>query len=441
MKIDNIFIRTTRIKKILFFIMLVFFCLNVPTLAQKIKNPQNIQAERNDYLWVGGTSSDVSDLTNWIDNSGSAPSALPGADSSGIPYDIVRIGASTSGRGEYEDFILSVPPVLSTTYVSPDGDSYGGWWFVLNNNILSLQNSAYLVLNRDNCNLRNGGKLEVQGRSDKDGPSLVLTYNFRIAENGSDPQASNLTCQLTIKDSGWVQSNPTLRQDITRATEASFIIGTADDPGTMPRGRILIEDNGRLEIKEDPLDVTTLYFAFSNTDTSVNKIIIRDQGELWIPVSDTAVAGYVGGIGPNTANLTVGDPVGLQGLIDRGFITNDQGGQIEMSGTNPTVVRATGVVGVKDNPGTKPSTFALYQNYPNPFNPSTVIKFQIAHEGHVSLSVYNLLGERVAALVNGNLKSGIHNVTFNASNLTSGVYFYRLETNNFSQVKKMLLLK
>lgn len=90
---------------------------------------------------------------------------------------------------------------------------------------------------------------------------------------------------------------------------------------------------------------------------------------------------------------------------------------------------------------TSPKVFALDQNYPNPFNPSTVIKYSIPVDGFVSLAVYNLLGEKVATLVNDNLKAGGHEINFDASNLSSGVYFYRLESGSFTAVKKLMLLK
>ncbi len=83
----------------------------------------------------------------------------------------------------------------------------------------------------------------------------------------------------------------------------------------------------------------------------------------------------------------------------------------------------------------------LFQNHPNPFNPSTQISYTIEKAGMVNLSVYNALGQKVAELVNSNMIEGIHNVEFNASNLASGFYFYRLETDDFTQTKKMMLLK
>ena len=90
---------------------------------------------------------------------------------------------------------------------------------------------------------------------------------------------------------------------------------------------------------------------------------------------------------------------------------------------------------------TSPLEFALEQNYPNPFNPSTTIKYSISSDGFVKLSVYNLLGEEVTRLVNHEQKAGRYEVTFDASGYASGVYVYRLESQNHLSVKKMLLIK
>jgi hypothetical protein len=90
---------------------------------------------------------------------------------------------------------------------------------------------------------------------------------------------------------------------------------------------------------------------------------------------------------------------------------------------------------------TAPLTFNLGQNYPNPFNPSTKINYSIPEAGNVKLAVYNIVGEEVAVLVNGFTQTGSFDVTFNASNLPSGVYIYKLQSANSVQTKKMLLLK
>ncbi len=87
------------------------------------------------------------------------------------------------------------------------------------------------------------------------------------------------------------------------------------------------------------------------------------------------------------------------------------------------------------------TTFELSQNYPNPFNPSTQISFSLPQQSTVQLKVYNTLGQLVATLVNGALPAGLHSVTFDARNLASGMYIYRLSAGNFTSVKKMMLLK
>lgn len=92
--------------------------------------------------------------------------------------------------------------------------------------------------------------------------------------------------------------------------------------------------------------------------------------------------------------------------------------------------------------GQIPDKFMLEQNYPNPFNPSTVIRYQLPVSSKVDLRVFDVLGREVAQLVHNQMESqGMHTVTFNASGLSSGIYFYRLRTGDYIQTKKMLLLK
>ena len=88
-----------------------------------------------------------------------------------------------------------------------------------------------------------------------------------------------------------------------------------------------------------------------------------------------------------------------------------------------------------------PTKFELNQNYPNPFNPSTTISFSLPQSGNVKLTVYNLLGEQVAELVNGFREAGVHTINFNAENFNSGIFIYKLEANGVVQSKKMTLIK
>jgi uncharacterized protein (TIGR02145 family) len=91
---------------------------------------------------------------------------------------------------------------------------------------------------------------------------------------------------------------------------------------------------------------------------------------------------------------------------------------------------------------TQPTDFELQQNYPNPFNPTTMIDFTLANDGRVLLKVYDVLGREVATLVNGELRAGVlQSVPFDASNLVSGMYYYRLESGGNALVKKLALLR
>ncbi|MBN1780537.1 T9SS type A sorting domain-containing protein [bacterium] len=89
----------------------------------------------------------------------------------------------------------------------------------------------------------------------------------------------------------------------------------------------------------------------------------------------------------------------------------------------------------------RPLEFGLDQNYPNPFNPVTNIEFTLAKPGHTTLDIYNIQGQLVASLVDGQMSSGLHRVNFNADQYESGVYFYKLRSGDFSEMKKMMLVK
>lgn len=99
-------------------------------------------------------------------------------------------------------------------------------------------------------------------------------------------------------------------------------------------------------------------------------------------------------------------------------------------------IREVGTIGKQ-----LPTVYELNQNYPNPFNPTTIIKFALPKDSRVAMSVYNILGQKVADLVNAEYVAGYHQVEFNASDFASGMYLYKLEAGGFVQTKKMLILK
>ena len=83
----------------------------------------------------------------------------------------------------------------------------------------------------------------------------------------------------------------------------------------------------------------------------------------------------------------------------------------------------------------------LYQNYPNPFNPTTKIKYELPFDGNVAIKIYDIAGRVVMNLLNEKKSAGSYEVIFDGSNFASGIYYYRIESGNFSQVRKMILIK
>lgn len=99
------------------------------------------------------------------------------------------------------------------------------------------------------------------------------------------------------------------------------------------------------------------------------------------------------------------------------------------------------VVGTGNNNTLVADRFGLAQNYPNPFNPSTTINYNMPKSGHVKITVFDVLGNEIATIVNENKIAGTHQISFNAGNLASGIYFYKMQAADFTEVKRMTLIK
>ena len=139
--------------------------------------------------------------------------------------------------------------------------------------------------------------------------------------------------------------------------------------------------------------------------------------------------------GPYTINM--GSTIDVAFVIAAGDSLADLQNSVIASKTKYSNV----LTGVENQTTEKPLEFKLDQNYPNPFNPSTTISYQIPSASYVTLKVYDILGKEVATLVNRQENMGEHSVIFNAKNLTSGIYFYKLQAGNYIAIKKLVLLK
>jgi hypothetical protein len=109
--------------------------------------------------------------------------------------------------------------------------------------------------------------------------------------------------------------------------------------------------------------------------------------------------------------------------------------------STPSPLLPAVVTGVGDQASVVPTEFSLSQNYPNPFNPTTELRFAVPQDAQVVLRVYDVMGREVAELVNGNMPAGFHAVTWDATGVASGLYVYRMTAGNFTQTRKMVLMR
>ncbi|MGD0038243.1 MAG: T9SS type A sorting domain-containing protein [Bacteroidota bacterium] len=212
------------------------------------------------------------------------------------------------------------------------------------------------------------------------------------------------------------------------ASPKNFVFAYADTAGTgRPISGSFIESDGTDN------STTTSYAAFySNSVNGVN-------GSFGIVLPNMLSNGIRRIEQRSLADGTlVASATDIDGIWPSGANTiNPSGGTTEII-LNGTDIHETGVQGRCTTPG----EFALMQNYPNPFNPSTEITYTLKSGGIVSLSVYDLLGREVAVLVNNEKKiAGEYEVSFNAVNFPSGVYFYKLQTESYTATKRMVLIK
>ncbi len=154
------------------------------------------------------------------------------------------------------------------------------------------------------------------------------------------------------------------------------------------------------------------------------------------------VEGGSGGKGQNSLPVEFG--LGSASVIDS-LTIRWQSGTIQSFtnvGVNQiiTIIEGQSIYVKNLNAGT-PEKYILEQNYPNPFNQTTVINYQIPLPGRVILKVYDISGKEIAVLLDSYQNSGGYSITFNADKLTSGIYFYNLQTDNFTETKKMILVK
>ncbi len=196
-----------------------------------------------------------------------------------------------------------------------------------------------------------------------------------------------------------------------------------------------------------------IFFASFNVAQTLHTVEVSDfvftPSDLTIMVNDTVRWVNQGGnhnVVADDASFTSGAPSTAAWVYERVFTSAGSNPYYCVNHGGPGGTGMSGVITVQDPTGVEednflPLAFELKQNFPNPFNPTTNIQYNVAKSGNINLTVFNSIGEEVSILVNGFKEVGSYEVSFSALTLTSGIYFYKLEANDFIQVRKMILMK
>lgn len=360
---------------------------NLGGTAANCNNPQSVQKYfgKLSESWAHGGSS-TNQLKDWLDPNNSGVSTLDGIDDVTGVAPVANFTSSIQvlplGGGNVDFFDLSTNNATSWSWSFPGG----------NPSTSNVQNPS--------------------------GISYTATGNYTVSLTATNSFGSNQKTILAyIKVQGVQLSLFTLQSPLSGArvevspqdpTLVQFRWGTAN-----------------------PSPTVTYRFKFKKVGNNPEQLYLSDNNGLDSVKSlrKSFLDSLVSQFGTNGDSATWA-----------WRITALNGADSVTSNSNLLTIRRM-PVGINMISSIVPEAFNLYANYPNPFNPKTIIKFDIAKNQHVSLKVYNLLGEEIMTLVNENLAAGSYNVDFDASTFASGLYFYRLETGGFAKTMRMMLVK
>jgi len=278
--------------------------------------------------------------------------------------------------------------------------------------------------------------LQIGGTVQDDNGSLLLNEDvefIRISNGGID-------FQISTRSGSNGQFNFGLTADNLASNRTYFVwAGNNGISNTTTNRMAAIWNVGNLSVGDNLSNTLIEYY----TNSQITGRVVFNGNPIGYQV--TVIAMDLGTVVQSTVQtdnqgnftIPVSNKFPTYGII----LNNGQGNHVNASPGDNNVILDLGANGVKGENNGIPTTYSLNQNYPNPFNPSTTITFGIPERANVNLTVFNQLGQQVAVLVNEEMNPGMHSVNWKANNLSSGIYFYKLNAGNFSSVKKLMLLK
>ncbi len=430
------------INKFLFLILFLFLELNVtnPLLAQwtPINGPENavincIASAPDGSIFVGtNLGIYLYNGTNWVKADSGMPSPPPNISALGFSNDYSTIFAA--------------PITVNGLYRSTDN---GVTWNQPDPNIARI---TAITADSDGSMIANG-EVKYNGR--------FITGILRTTDNGIHwaPVDSSIDAYIFSVTSGG---------KIFAATDSGVYSSKDNGQNWAQSGLYNYRAASAFAASPDGSTLIASYSGYAPPSKDTTAVFLSTNGgKGWRQINDgntnlTSNAVWALSISPDNSLIFAGT------YVDGIFLSRDNGkswlalndslstydyiSAFTFSPDESTVYAATEDAGVWKRPLSEltsvktshtyaPEQFTLSQNYPNPFNPSTTISYSLPKSSNIKIEVFNVLGEKVATLVNGYEQAGGHNIQWDAGGFASGIYFYKLSANNLSQIKKMILLK
>lgn len=322
------------------------------------------------------------------------------------PSGAVYVCAGTSAI--YSSAVLTTGPILSLVQKSIDFGQV---------KVGSKKDSVITVKNTGDDTLKISAIQSTNASS-----FLSLRNTIIVAPGATVPD----TLRFSPQAGGTVTAKLVITSNALSASDTIIVTGFGVTAGISYSAKTISFGTVKVGLKKDSLITVT---NTGNQTLTISKIESSSPVFTVSPVQYTVAA---------SANIkdTVRFAPTAQGQFSASIVISHSAGPndtIQVTG-NGTL---TGVAGERQ----MPTIYSLGQNYPNPFNPATTISYQLPLSGNVRLTVYNILGKEIATLVSEVMEPGYYSVRFDASAVSSGLYFYRLQANNYSDVKKMMLIK
>jgi hypothetical protein len=343
--------------------------------------------------------------------------------------DLVFAGESYPNRifENYGDSISTAP-----TWQSTDASQYANSLF-----IGDVNSDGYLDLAiSDNSQLGGQGRFKIYLNNNgvlNTTPFWQSSFSgygsgIMLADIDNDIDLDLLTggwwepVRIYLNNLGNFNTNPDYTSTSTSVVEA-IVFGDVDKDHVVKEPEYFLSDG-----------LTKLFYLFRTPVQELSNVIIENDTLQFNEYCYDLENGWVSLATQPDLGVTILIEVVVSWDLDLGITNWDQnkGNYLFYNTSNPVLV---------ENEKILPANFILYQNYPNPFNPSTKIEFALPVQTQLQLNVYNMLGEKVAEVFSGTLEGGFHEFVFDAANLSSGVYVYRIESDKFTDSKKMSILK